>query len=472
MMNILDRVYKVSPVWLQNLGISLYGLSWREQRYGGSFPLLTSQFVEREGYSHEEWSRYQTEQLRALLLSAWQVPYYRGLLAGSNITEESIPMFSLPDLEKIPLLDKQAIRADPQGFITRRKNKPRLHAQLTSGTTGTPLVIKMSSTTHQALSAAYEARCRRWAGVNHKMSRLMIGGRIVVPRGESAPPFWRYNVVEKQLYFSAFHISPGNASAYVEAINHYKPEYMVGYAVSHYLLACLILDQHLQVHSPKVVLTSSEKLTDDMRKTIEQAYHCKVFDGYSGVEACCLASECEYHQMHISPDVGLIEIVDEDGHHVDDGKPGQIVATGFLNHDQPLIRYKTGDIGIISTEACICGRKMPLLKEIVGRLEDVVVSGDGRQMVRFHGIFVGLPHIREGQVIQEDYSGFTLKLVVTPEFNDQDRKVLIKRFSERLGKVELNIEQVESIDRNQAGKFQAVISKVHPDQDGRVDEND
>jgi phenylacetate-CoA ligase len=468
MAKFLDSLYKISPVWLQNLGISLYGLSWREQRYGGRFPLLTSQFIEREKYSSEDWARYQVEQLHHLLFAAWNVPYYQLLLAERNIKPENISSLTLRDLERLPLLDKQSIRLAPQDFINRGRHRPRLHTQLTSGTTGTPLEIKMSSATHQALSAAYEARCRRWAGVNHTMSRAMIGGRIVVPRGESNPPYWRYNFVERQLYFSAFHISPDNTTEYVSAMNHYKPDYLVGYSVSHYLLAAMILDQHLQVHTPKAVLTSSEKLTDDMRCVIEQAYNCKVFDGYSGVEACCLASECEYHHMHISPDVGLIEIVDEDGYRVEDGKPGQIVATGFLNHDQPLIRYKTGDIGIISTEACPCGRQMPLLEEIIGRLEDVVVGVDGRQMVRFHGIFVGLPHIREGQVIQENYSRFTLKLVVTPGFDDQDRKVLIKRFSERLGKVELIIEVVESIERNQAGKFRAVISKVNANPGGNV----
>jgi phenylacetate-CoA ligase len=466
MAKIFDHLYKVSPVWLQNLGISLYGLAWREQRYGGRFPLMTRQFIEREKFTSEDWAIYQAEQLQRLLHSAWSVPYYQRLLLECNLSPENISSLTLRDLERLPMLDKQSIRLAPQDFINRSRKRPHLHTQLTSGTTGTPLEIKMSSATHQALSAAYEARCRRWAGVNHTMSRLMIGGRIVIPRGESDPPFWRYNFVERQLYFSAFHISPGNAPAYVEAINHYKPDYLVGYAVSHFLLAAMILEQKLPVHRPKAVLTSSEKLTDAMRATIEQAYHCKVFDGYSGVEACCLASECEQHNMHISPDVGLIELVDEDGHRVENGKPGQIVATGFLNHDQPLIRYQTGDVGIISIEACPCGRQMPLLKEIVGRLEDVVVGADGRQMVRFHGIFVGLSHIREGQVVQEDYSRFTLKLVVTPEFDQQDRNILHKRFSERLGKVDLAIELVESIERTQAGKFRAVISKVHADHGG------
>lgn len=235
MAKFLDSIYKISPVWLQNLGINLYGFFWREQRYGGRFDALTSEFMEREKFSAGEWLSYQTGQLHRLLQSAWTIPYYQRLLAERSITPGTISTLTLRDLERLPLLDKQSLRLSPLDFIRRGGDQPHLHTQLTSGTTGTPLEIKLSSATHQAISASYEARCRRWSGVTYKMSRAMIGGRIVVPRGESAPPFWRFNFVERQLYLSAFHISPRNAPAYVEAINHYKPDYLVGYAVSHFL---------------------------------------------------------------------------------------------------------------------------------------------------------------------------------------------------------------------------------------------
>lgn len=460
MSSILDRIYKASPVWFQNLGITLYGAMWRARRFGGAFSSLTDQFLEREAFSYQDWQTYQTEQLRSLFGIAWQSSYYRKLMENLGWTPNKINQLSLQELDTFPLLEKQELRAYPEDFLTHPRNRPRLYSYHTSGTTGTPLEIMMSAQTHQAASAAYEARCRRWAGINYKMSRAMIGGRMVVPRGDSSPPFWRYNWAERQLYMSAFHISPTNTRDYVKAMNHYQPAYLVGYSVSHYLLACMIEEQGLQVHQPQVVLTSSEKLTSEMRAKIEQVYRCKVFDGYSGVEACCLASECEHHTLHISPDVGIIEIIDENGNNLGYDEPGQIVATGLLNHDQPLIRYKTGDIGILSQEKCPCGRQMQVLKEIVGRMEDVVVGPDGRRLVRFHGIFVGLPHIREGQVIQEDLSDFSVRLVVTPDFNDQDRQILLKRFQERLGKIRLTINVVDAIERTTAGKFKAVISKI------------
>ena len=461
MARVLDRMYVASPVWLQHLSVSAYGIIWKRRRHGGRFQEAVREFISRENYSPAEWHRYQTEQLRRLLVhAATFVPHYQEGFRARGIAIQDLEQFELDDLSKLPFLEKQTVRQNPDQFMASNVNQRRLHTYDTSGTTGTPLAIKFSSAMHQTWSAAYEVRCRRWAGVNYKMSRAMIGGRIVVPKAQSKPPFWRYNLAERQLYMSAFHISPSNAPHYVEALDRFRPDYLVGYASSHFFLARMICEMGLRTHQPKAVLTSSEKLTPEMRSTIEQAYRCSVFDAYSGVEACSLASECEYHRLHISPDVGIIELIDENGRPVPLGQPGEIVATGLLNFNQPLIRYRTGDWAVLSNDPCPCGRQMPVFQELIGRLEDTVIGPDGREMVRFHGIFVGLPHIREGQVIQETRSQFRLRLVVDPYFSDEDRRIIYRRFEERLGPVDLSFEFVDRIERTEHGKYRAVISRV------------
>jgi phenylacetate-CoA ligase len=457
----LDRLYEISPVWAQNLGISAYGLIWKKRRFSGVFEKSLKDFKSRENFTDNEWSRYQNNELRKLISHAFEsVPFYSDVFRRNGIKKNDLAHFTLDDLLSLPRLDKESIRRNPESFIDKHCTDTKLHTYLSSGSTGTPLAIKLSSATQQRWSAAYETRCRNLAGVNFKMSRAMIGGRVVVPKSDSKPPYWRYNAVERQLYMSAFHISPSNAEHYSEALNQYQPDYLVGYASGHYFLARMISEQQLKIYQPKAVLTSSEKLTQEMRNTIEHAYRCSVYDAYSGVEACCLASECEHHSLHISPDVGIIELLDEHGRRVSPGQQGEIVATGLLNFDQPLIRYRTGDIAVLSPEQCECGRGMPILKELVGRLEDTVIGPDGREMVRFHGIFVGLPSIREGQVIQESHSKFRLRLSVDPDFSEQDRKVIGKRFKERLGNIDLRIEIVDFIERSEGGKFKAVISNL------------
>jgi phenylacetate-CoA ligase len=459
MPSVFDRVYANSPPWIQNIGLSAYGYVWRRRRFGGDFRKYLSTFVQREEYSPKEWRDYQTLQLRKLLAHAVKhVPYYRQTLGHKD--KKGFSNFDPEDLADLPLLEKEIIRAEPDIFVTDNTPSKKLHAYHTSGTTGTPVAILFTNDMHRRWSAAYEARVRGWAGLNNKMTRAMIGGRLVVPTAEAEPPFWRYNLAERQLYMSAFHISPKNAAHYVNALNKYKPDYLVGYASSHFFLARMIIDQGLHVISPKAILTSSEKLTDEMRNVLQQAYGCSVFDAYSGVEAACLASECEFHRLHISPDVGIVELLTESGESAKPGELGEIVATGLLNFDQPLIRYRTGDFAVLDEQKCPCGREMPVLKELVGRLEDCVIGSDGREMVRFHGIFVDLPYVREGQIIQETLTDFMIRLVVDPEFGKVQKEEILRRFESRLGKVNLKFELVDKIEKTSRGKYRAVISKV------------
>jgi len=458
-MSLFDTIYRNSPVWIQNAGISLYGLVWKNRRLGGNFKQYVEEFQAREQFRLEDWVDYQTTKLRQLLVYAREnVPYYQNALDAFPI--EDLAEIRIQDLSELPVLEKEDLRREQTAFLTKLVSPKGMHTYHTSGTTGTPVAIQFTSDMHQLWYAAYEVRVRKWAGINHHMSRAMIGGRLVVPAADSNPPFWRYNLAEKQLYLSAFHISPENTEAYVDAFNRYHPDYYVGYASSYYFLARFINEGGYKVHQPKAVLTSSEKLTDEMRQEMEQAFQCHVFDGYSGVEACCLASECEHHNLHLSPDVGIVELLDADGKPVQPGEVGEIVATGLLNFEQPLIRYRTGDYAVLFEEACECGRVMPILGELVGRVEDTVIGADGRELVRFHGIFVGLPNILEGQVIQETIRDFTLRLVATPDFGQHEKDIIIKRFDERLGEINLNFEFVETIERTERGKFRAVISKV------------
>lgn len=458
---VLEKIYSNSPVWLQQVGMTAYGAMWKRRRFGKWFQEELPHFVEREAFTELQWREYQTRKIRELLCFAYEVvPHYRQQFGNVGVSKKDLETFQLSELASLPILEKDTIRRDPISLVATTITSRRLHTYQTSGTTGTPMEIKFSTEMHQLWSAAYEARCRNWAGVNNTMSRAMIGGRLVVPQANATPPFWRYNAAERQLYMSAFHISPSNAKWYAAALSRYKPDYLVGYASAHFFLARLFDELRLEVHSPKAVLTSSEKLTEDMREVIERVYRCKVFDAYSGVEACCLASECEHHRLHVSPDVGIIELLDEEGLPAPAGEFGEIVATGLLNFAQPLIRYRTGDYAIVSNEKCPCGRDMPILQELVGRLEDTVIGKNGRETVRFHGIFVGLPSIREGQIVQEDYSRFRLRLAVTSSFNEHDRTIIRQRFAERLGDVELAFEYVDAIERTARGKYRAVVSNV------------
>ena len=128
---------------------------------------------------------------------------------------------------------------------------------------------------------------------------------------------------------------------------------------------------------------------------------------------------------------------------------------------QPFIRYRVGDLAMWDPDPCLCGRQMPVIKEVIGRIEDVVIGPDGRQMVRFHGVFTGQPNVREGQIIQEALSMIRVRVVPTHRFSQVDEQDIVNRVQQRLGnEVTVTVEKVREIPRTKAGKFQAVISYV------------
>src|SRR5687768_10242618 len=140
MASLFDMVYAKSPVWLQQIGISAYGLMWKQRRYGGAFKQLLMEFEARQRYGAKDWEDYQTGRLRELLLHASRnVPYYTRLFHHQHMEEVALESFTLKDLAQLPVLEKHSIRYQPEDFISATANRKHLHSYLTSGTSGTPL---------------------------------------------------------------------------------------------------------------------------------------------------------------------------------------------------------------------------------------------------------------------------------------------------------------------------------------------
>jgi phenylacetate-CoA ligase len=466
----LETIYPFTPIWAQNLGITLYGLAWRQERLGGRFDEHVAAYRQRDRWSEEQMSAYVQRELERTLLQAFEaVPHYRGRWEAAGLWKGDIRGLKLRDLRHLPVVSKEDLRRRPEAFLSEDEAvRRRVRRQMTSGSSGTPITAVCTVEEHRQFIAAREVRSFAWAGGSIRSSRAMIGGRRVVPEALSAPPFHRYNAAERQVYLSAYHISPANVPAYVSALNRYRPRMLTGYAAAYTLLGRMMLERGMRLdYDPDALVLSSEKLTGEMKEMLQSAFRARAFEEYGAVENCVLATECEAGGLHAHPDFGILEIVDADGEPVPAEVPGRILCTSLIKAAQPLIRYEIGDIGMWSARRCACGRAhLPLLKELVGRLEDVVIGPDGREMVRFHGIFIGLPHVTEAQGIQEERAQFTVRLVPCPGFGDAETKLIRQRFQERLGPVEVRVEVVKTIPRGENGKFRAVISKLKTETPG------
>src|SRR5207248_1067167 len=157
--------------------------------------------------------------------------------------------------------------------------------EATSGSTGEPVVVTTTAALQQAYLAAREARSFRWAGASMLLRKATIGARPLVPRADSAGPYHRYNFAEQQCYLSAFHISPGNARHYVDALREYRPRVLTGYASSYFSLARMMLQQNLRLdYAPDALILCADKLTPNMKTVVEDAFQARAYEEYGSVE--------------------------------------------------------------------------------------------------------------------------------------------------------------------------------------------
>jgi phenylacetate-CoA ligase len=455
------RFYHQLPYPLRAAAASARGLYLRRWRYGRHTDRLVNEilgFERREPACQEAW---QAERLAFVLQrAATQVPYYRDLWQQRR-RQGDRAAWDL--LENWPILDKETLRRQPRAFLADDCDPRKLFAEHTSGTTGKPLHVWLSKETIQLWFALFEARARHWYGVSRHDRWAILGGQLVAPVTQTRPPFWVWNAGLNQLYLSSYHLAPQHAPAYLDALRRRGVTYLLGYPSAIYRLAQLAAAQGLQAPQFKVVISNAEPLYAHQRALIGTVFDCPVRDTYGMAELAAAASECEAGSMHLWPEVGLLEVLNDREDAPTAGEEiGRFVSTGLLNADMPLIRYATGDRGAPAVGGpCACGRTLPRVQQIAGRMDDVVITPDGRHIGRLDPVFKADIPIHEAQIIQETRGRLRVKYVPAPDYTPQAGQALRRRLAERVGPLEIILEPVETIPRGANGKFRAVISRVH-----------
>ena len=460
-----DRVYSASPIWLQQVWVTLYGAWWHHGRFGGRFRQQVAEIRRRDGWSAEQWSAYQNDRLSAIGRAAGRSAYYRHVFQDVGVRSEEI---DLATLHRLPYLEKDTLRQRATDLLTQTPPRGTIIMR-SSGTTGTPTDIYYPRDFHTLELAFHEARSKNWAGVSYTDRRAMFGVRKVCRFDQAKPPFWRHSLIENMVYLSIYHLTPRYMPAYVDFLNRFRPKVVMGYPSALGTLAHFALDSRRELVPAQVVITTSETLTVATREALEAAWHCRVWDMYGAVEQCMLATQCEYGNYHVSPDVGVVEIVDGQGNPCRPGEPGEVICTGLQSELQPLIRYRVGDLATWSVQqTCACERQMPILESIQGRYEDICFTVDGRAMLRFDTVFKGIRAIQQAQVIQEAIDRFTVLVVPTIEFGEHDIKLIKNNMMLHAGDVQVNVQQVDTIPRTQSGKFKAVVSRLSAEEKSKL----
>ncbi|MGC8827012.1 MAG: phenylacetate--CoA ligase family protein [Anaerolineae bacterium] len=450
------------PYPLRAAAASAKGYYLRWWRYGPETERLVEEALEREAWPPERWKAWQEERLAQVLHRArHQVPYYR---AYWDERERRGERGAWQYLENWPVLKKEVVRAQPLAFLADDCNPRRMYHLHTSGTTGSPLTLWIGRRSLQYWYALFEARCRRWYGVSRRDRWAIIGGQLVADVRRGRPPFWVWNAGLNQLYLSAYHLAPANVRHYVQALTDHRVRYLWGYSSALHALADLAVAQGLELPALQVVISNAEPLYDFQRQTIAQAFRCPVRATYGMAEMVAGATECEAALLHLWPDAGVVEVLsDERDEPAPAGKVGRLICTGLVNRDMPLVRYGVGDRGALEPALgpCACGRTLPQVRSVEGRLDAVILTSDGRRIGRLDPVFKADMPVREAQIIQESLTLVRVRVVPADGYSSDTARLITERLRQRVGdRMDIEIEEVEHIPRGPNGKFRMVISKV------------
>lgn len=454
MASTMTRLYFASPVPVQHLLVSAYGFRLRYLRHGILQRRTLGELRQSQWLPRETLEGLQLALLNDLLRHAREtVPLYRdrGLPARA--------LHSLDELARIPLLQKDELRAPPSETVSERFRGARLAEIHTGGTTGKPLTIYCDRATLQR-NYAFFARLREWAGIEPNARVATFAGRTVVPPDADQPPYWRWNAAANTMLFSSYHIARETLDHYVSQLATLRPALIDSYPSSITAIARYALERGIRTIRPRAVITSSETLEPAQRELIEAAFGCRVFDHYGAAEMAALITQCAEGSYHVNPEFGIVELV-RDGRPARPGEAGEIVATGLINPVMPLIRYTTGDSGVLSEKPCVCGRAFPVFESIEGRRDDTLITPEGRRIGRLDPIFKAVRSIYETRIIQDQPDHVTVEVVSPGGLPKAEGATLGRELRNRLGpQMRIDIVEVPHIPRTAAGKFRAVVNLV------------
>ncbi len=319
--------------------------------------------------------------------------YYRRLCAmADRMSEGERRDFQAHRIERIErqaasagiatgaMLTKQQVQASPQTYL--RKTLWPAVLGTTGGTTGQPLTVERSLNSvifeqatidHiAALHGVELARCRM----------AVIRGDNVKHPDDLEPPY-SAGAGPSRRVFSGLHLSDKSARAFLSEIAAFRPDAFYCYPSTLKILVRLARETGIALR-PKIVMTSSKVLPQELFADVAAAFGCPLVDYYGQAERLCFAWATEAGTYRFRPEYGQAILANP-------GLRGVICGTGFFNRRQILVNYSTGDLLLGAdrlTDEALSSVALGVkpFAGIQGRQHDVMILPDGRQFAAFHQI--------------------------------------------------------------------------------------
>lgn len=424
---------------------------------------LYRELCETQWWSRDRLEERKDSRLQALLRHAVaSVPFYRETAARLGLVAPSV---TAGDLAHMPLVDKTIMAARLDDFRSGAVPAERFRPNNTGGSTGAWFNF-FSDPRSDQIRSANDMRSRVWAGwrVGERQA-LLWGHRGDVEKQGRWLNRVRNEINNRVLTLNAYDLDEPRMVQFHRLLTSYRPTLMVGYASALAFFAEFLRHNALSVPSLRGCISSAETLLPEQRETIESVFHCPLLDHYGSREFGTVSQQCRPDSaQHITIERVWVEIVDETGSPAAPGTRGEIVITDLDNYAMPFIRYRTGDLGILAAAPCDCGRGLPLLQSVEGRVSEIIVGRNGKmyscQSPRLFG--ADIPGIRQMQVVQECLEEIIVRIVPDPAWSDESAATLRQRMISLLGDVQVKIDLTDEIPKSASGKYRFTISKVSP----------
>jgi phenylacetate-CoA ligase len=401
--------------------------------------------------------------LRRLITHAYRhVPYYRDLFDRLGLRPEDIR--SLDDLQKLPVLSKEDLRRNLHfDLLSEQRDTWRMLPITTSGSTGEPLVL-YADKTQLEMRWATTLRNLEWTGYRFGDRQVRLWHQTI---GMGAIQVVKERLdawLSRRTFFPTFEMNEASIDRYIDFLRQTRPALIDGYAEAFHLIGNYLRAHPVDGIRPKGIVSSAQTLSGESRAVIESAFQSRVFDKYGAREFSGIAFECDAHRgHHVNAESYIVEIV-RDGRPAQPGETGEVLVTDLTNLCVPLIRYALGDIATATDPVCTCGRGLPLIGEIQGRTQSIIIGTNGCFLpgTYFAHFLKDYGHIvKQFQVVQERLGAIEFKVVRGPRFSEASLQPILERFRHHLGAdMGINVEYVDHIALVRTGKHRASVSKL------------
>ena len=387
----------------------------------------------------------QLRKLRATLAHAsTQVPYYREMFRTEGFDPASVK--SSDDLRRIPVLSRETLTTRFADLLADAAPAGRF-VRSTGGSTGRPL--RFAVDTHEMMTrSAHIHRGLGWLGWHPGDRVAYVWGSDIDTREHKGWMGFARDAFMGVLWLDAFTMSRNRLDEYLDRLERFEPSVVIGYPSSLHLLAQRALETSRR---PRLagIECSAEMLMPQVRADLKRAFDCPVLDRYGCREAGVVAHECMDGSLHINAESVVVE-----------SHEGELLLTTLNNRAMPLVRYRNEDLAVLGERHCPCGRGLPLIEKLQGRLSDIIRTPGGRLI---HGeffthLFYGVSHVSRFQVRQTRRDHLEIRLVATDGFGPADQQTLERAILSH-GDAAFRITwlRVDKIPSGQSGKYRFII---------------